>query len=285
MSRPGTVTPIRRDLRFALPQGRIRDWHGGGRHVTHFYNALSLLFPAGERFFIHSVRHYKGSIRSRELRRAASAFIGQEAIHGREHNAYNRLLDRGGLPARRLETEIERLLAIAQRLLPPSWQLTATIALEHFTAILADQLLRDPRQLGGSEPAFRNLWRWHALEETEHKAVAFDIWNEIASPGLRGYLQRILGMTVMSVLFAGAVAVLTAALTESDPKARRQTGGYIKLARYLLGQPGLVRRGFGDWLRYFERAFHPWQHDNRFLLRRAADIAAEARDGALRATA
>lgn len=47
---PVSVMPVRRDLRFDLPVERATDWHGQGSQVSHFFNALSLLFPAGERF-------------------------------------------------------------------------------------------------------------------------------------------------------------------------------------------------------------------------------------------
>ncbi len=50
------------------------------------------------------------------------------------------------------------------------------MALEHFTAILAHQLLADPRHLEGAEKETADLWRWHAVEEIEHKGVAYDTW-------------------------------------------------------------------------------------------------------------
>ncbi|MCA3859791.1 MAG: metal-dependent hydrolase, partial [Burkholderia sp.] len=83
------MMPVRRDIRFALPPERARDWHVQGVPVTHFMNALSLLFPAGERFFMDSVRNYRDQIEDPELKKQVIGFIGQEAMHTREHIEYN----------------------------------------------------------------------------------------------------------------------------------------------------------------------------------------------------
>jgi predicted metal-dependent hydrolase len=93
------MMPVRRDLRFNLPQERACDWHVQGSHVTHFFNALSLLFPAGERFFMDSVRNYRDQIDDPVLKKQVLGFIGQEAMHTREHVEYNDLLQEAGLPA------------------------------------------------------------------------------------------------------------------------------------------------------------------------------------------
>jgi len=90
------MMPVRRDLRFNLPPERACDWHAQGSHVTHFFNALSLLFPAGERFFMDSVRHYRDDIDDPVLKKQVLGFIGQEAMHTREHVEYNDLLQQAG---------------------------------------------------------------------------------------------------------------------------------------------------------------------------------------------
>ena len=95
------MMPIRRDLRFVLSPERACDWHQEGSHVTHFFNALSLLFPAGERFFMDSVRNYRDRIDDPVLKKQVLGFIGQEAMHTREHIEYNDLLQNARLPAAR----------------------------------------------------------------------------------------------------------------------------------------------------------------------------------------
>ena len=272
------MMPVRRDYRFKLPAGRLRDWHRGSVPVSQFFNALSVFFPVGERFFISSVRHYRGGIRSAELRRAVTAFIGQEAMHGREHEAYNRLLADAGQPAAAFEHLVGNLLGLLQKTTPASWQLSATIALEHFTAILADRLLDDRGMLDGADSAFRSLWLWHALEETEHKAVAYDVWREAMGDDAAAYSVRCGGMLLTSGAFVALVLGFSAVLIENDlaeqPGGRRRLAAYRALAVFLLGQGGLMRSGFPAWLDYFRGDFHPWQHDNRALLLRLPEVTA-----------
>ncbi|MGH8540879.1 MAG: metal-dependent hydrolase, partial [Stenotrophobium sp.] len=252
--------PVRRDLRFDLPAARIGDWHGSGAHVAHFFNALSIFFPAGERFFIHSVRHYRDRVTDPELQKAITAFIGQEAMHGREHEQYNELLAQAGLPIQRMEGRVNKILEWGKKKLPAISQLSATIALEHFTAIMADVLLSDPRVLEGADPRMAALWRWHAIEETEHKAVAFDVYRAVA-PGLRGWLLRCLIMLSTTAIFWAHTLLNYFHFT------RRDGIGFWRAAwRFLWNgfvDPGPLRRIQLPWLSYFRPGFHPWNHDNR----------------------
>lgn len=268
------MMPTRRDIRCDLPLGRVRDWHPRGAHVSHFFNALSIFFPLGERFFIASVRAYRDQIDDPELQKAVTAFIGQEAMHGREHEAYNRHLVDSLPVARRLEPVVAASLRAIQKLTPKSWQLATTLALEHHTAILADLLLRKPELLEGADPAFRRLWRWHALEETEHKAVAFDVWNAALGSGRKEQAIRAAAMVWISLGFVSLIAAFTAALAETDPGARRKPRGYLALLRFLFGKGGMYRGTWTAWRDYFARDFHPWQHDNRALLAQADEIVA-----------
>src|SRR6266404_2121710 len=113
----------RRDLRFEdIEQSDLRTWHPEGLHVAHFFNALSLFFPEGESFFIHSVRHFADRIRSPRLRRDVEGFVGQEAMHGREHRRYNRALAAAGLPAEQLERALVRRLTFLRSAASPEDQ-------------------------------------------------------------------------------------------------------------------------------------------------------------------
>lgn len=266
------MQPTRRDLHFHLPAERINDWHVSGRHVSHYFNSLSLFFPVGERFFIDSVRHYRERITDPELKRAVTAFIGQEAMHGREHEDYNALMQSAGAPAEQLERIVIRLLGAIQRYLPPFMCLSATIALEHFTAILADVLLREPRLLKGSEPHFENLWYWHALEETEHKAVAYDVWCTVMRPGPASYVSRVVGLLIATALLMSLNFYFYLRVVARDPRARWNLRGWLQLLNFQFISPGGLRRILPSWLSYFRPGFHPWQHDNRKYLERLAGL-------------
>lgn len=264
------MMPIRRDIRFALPPERACDWHVEGVPVTHFFNALSLLFPAGERFFMDSVRHYRDRIDDPELQKQVLGFIGQEAMHTREHVEYNDLLEAAGLPANKLDARLRSILNVARKVLPPALQLAQTVALEHYTAMLADMLLADTsNRIDGSVEGYKQMWLWHALEETEHKSVSFDVWNRVIEPGPARYLMRTGTMLATTVLFWLIVFDFHVRLMWRD---RRRAGAYRgqwRLIRFLFGPRHGVFLGIAlEWLRFFKPGFHPWNHDNRVHLER-----------------
>jgi predicted metal-dependent hydrolase len=148
--------------------------------TSHVIAALSSVFPDGEDFFVRSVRRYRDRITDPELKRQVSGFIGQEAMHGREHRAFNDRLAELGYPTKRIERMTRRMLTSRERIMSDASNLALTAALEHFTATLAELVLTDAdvrRRMG--DPAVRDLFVWHALEEAEHKAVAFDVYRAI----------------------------------------------------------------------------------------------------------
>ncbi|MGB1580403.1 MAG: metal-dependent hydrolase, partial [Nevskiales bacterium] len=104
------MLPIRRDLSFDLPAEKMTSWHPDGKHMSHFMNTLSIFFPVGERFFIDSVRYYrdKGIITDERLKKAITAFIGQEAMHGREHEEYNQAYADAGFEVKEMEAVVTR---------------------------------------------------------------------------------------------------------------------------------------------------------------------------------
>ncbi len=273
------MQPIRRDLHFAIPKDRVCNWHPEGAHITQFFNTLSLFFPRGERFFIDSVRRYRDDIEDPELKAAVIGFIGQEAMHSREHREYNETLAEAGLPAHELDRITTRLLDWFRDNTPADMQLSATIALEHWTAMLADVLLNNPDVLEGAQEDFARMWRWHALEETEHKAVAYDVYDKFVGRGLKAYLMRTSGLVTSTLMFWGLVFWFHIRMINADPSAKKEghLRGYGKILRFLfLRRPGVFLRCFKPWLDYFKPGFHPWQHDNRHFLAQIDELQAEA---------
>ena len=269
------MTPIRRDFSFALDPKKALRWHPEGAHVTQFFNALSLFFPVGERFFIQAVRNYRDQLKNPELQKAATGFIGQEAMHGREHEIYNRYIADAGMPIAEYEAFVARLLKWIQNNSTKEMQLSATIALEHLTALLGESLLADDRITAGADPAYRRMWRWHALEETEHKAVAFDVWRAVMGKSPREYLLRSGGMVVAMLIFWPLVARYHVGFMAADKQARGHVRGYAHLLNWLFGTPGGLRRVIPAWFDYFRPGFHPWDHDNRHFLHELESLEAE----------
>ena len=269
------MIPIRRDLRFALPPERASDWHAFGSHVTHYFNALSLLFPAGERYFMDSVRYYRDQITDPVLKKQVLGFIGQEAMHTREHIEYNDLLQASGLPAHKLDRKLAAFLNFNRKILPPSFQLAMTVALEHYTAMLAGLLLEDETRIAGSVEGYAQMWTWHALEETEHKSVSYDVWNTVVKPGPARYLLRTGTMLATTVVFWLIVFDYHVRLMIADRKRGGHLRGLWEVVKFLYGpRHGVFPRIALEWLRFFKPGFHPWDHDNRAQLSRIDGLVA-----------
>lgn len=232
--------------------------------LSHLGATLSSVFPDGEDFFVRSVRHYRDQITDPELRKQVAGFIGQEAVHGREHRAFNRRLSELGYPTRVYERITRRSLGLRERVAPPSSNLAATAALEHFTATLAELLLSDEearRMLG--DPAVANLFLWHALEESEHKAVAFDVYRAVGG----GERMRVVTMVLMRFTFVLAMALGVGASLAGDRRTYRR--GELRRSWRRFRRSPLARREVWQRLRDYDRSdFHPDDHDTEELVRR-----------------
>ena len=258
-----SITP--RDRRFAREVKPAHWWHGGDPFATAFYNALSSTFPKGEAFFVEAVRNHREGA-SPKLAEEIKGFTTQEAIHSREHDAFNRRAADAGYDLGKLEAQVEKRLAIT-RDKPKIVSLAATMGLEHFTAILAHELLSDPRHLEGADPEAAALWRWHAVEEIEHKAVAYDTWLHATRHWSRWKRWKVKAK-VMIYITRNFVVDRTAGALE----LMRQDGvtglrAWSSLFWHLWVRPGMFRKIAGAWLKFFLPGFHPWNEDDRELLR------------------
>ncbi len=267
------VDPIRRNLKFGLPKDQALSWNPAGLHVTQFFNTLSIFFPAGERFFIQSVRNYRKEIVGDELKEQISAFIGQEGFHTREHEEYNEALVAAGMPVEAMDKLVVNLLELVKKT-PRSFQLAATVALEHLTAVLGDVLLRNDTLLEQVEPHFSAVWRWHAIEETEHKAVCFDAYEQVMGKGVQAYGLRVAAFLIANLLFWSLyVPFYTVMVAKGGGLLKLK--GWGKVLNLTLGRPGVLRRALPDWLDFFRPGFHPWMHDNRHFLDQAEALVNE----------
>ncbi|WP_420464763.1 metal-dependent hydrolase [Panacagrimonas sp.] len=284
-----SVMPTRRDLNFPLPAERVHDWVGDGQgsvHFTHLMNTMSLVIPVGERFFIDAVRHYRDQIQDPELKKAATAFIGQEAMHGREHDEYNAKMFERLPSAAVFEKRVKKLLDLFAQNTSPAFRLSGTIALEHLTAIMADGLLKEPRIAADAEPGYLALWKWHALEETEHKGVAYDVWEATQGRGLKAYTIRAFGLVLATTIFWAMVLPHYANFVRQEGKLS-DVKGWRSFYKMAIGEVGFLRKMVRPWFAYFRPDFHPWDDDNSHYLegieqfsapyaRRAAPLAAAA---------
>ncbi|XEG71516.1 metal-dependent hydrolase [Pseudomonas sp. abacavir_1] len=250
-----------RHMDFELPDPLPRHWHGGDAFKSHLFDAMSVLFPDGERFFIDSVRNFREQIADPLLKEQIRGFIGQEGHHSREHLVYSQRLKDQGYDITRIEKLAQARIRYTQKKFSTRRQLAATAALEHITAIMANGLLTNPRTLEGAEPVMQRLWRWHALEETEHKAVAFDVYNQVC--GSRRLLRRAMVMaTFFFVLdtFRGLVHMLKRDGLLWNWRVWRDG------LKWSWGKDGVFRPLLREYRDFFSKDFHPWQHNNLDLL-------------------
>jgi predicted metal-dependent hydrolase len=258
-----TITP--RDLRLDREASHPRWWHGGDPVATAYFNALSASFPQGETFFIEAVRRYRDHGDAR-LQAQIQAFIQQEAAHTREHVAFNKLIKNAGYDTTAMDGETRRRLDIA-RSRHPLAQLAITVALEHFTAIMAHSLLTTKNPLPGAPLEVLRLWQWHAIEELEHKAVAYDTFLAVTrelSPFKRWAL-RCHVMLLISAQFWHTNFERMADFFRQDGINTART--WWRVFTYLCFEPGVMRIIFLPYLSFFRPGFHPWNHDDSALIR------------------
>src|SRR3954453_1965145 len=257
------ITP--RDRRFGREAATPRLWHGGRVEATAIYNALSATFPIGEAYFVESVRKFRDGAPAK-LAEEIKGFTTQEVIHSREHDAFNKRAADAGYDLSKLEQRVAERLEITKSR-PPIVNVAATMALEHFTATVAHELLANPRHLAGAEAETADLWRWHAVEEIEHKAVAYDTWLFATRHWTRWKRWKVKAK-VMLYVTRNFVVDRTAGSLE----LMRQDGvtgleAWARLLNYLWVWPGMFRKIAGAWFKFFLPGFHPWNEDDRYLLR------------------
>ena len=272
------VSPIRvRKFDMGPDAATPRYWFEDDPFMTHFFNAISSMFPEGERFFIRAVRNFKNEVTTPELSVQVGDFVRQEAQHFKEHDNHIALLEAQGYGVLATYNRFaERGLKWTSEKMP-RFALATTVATEHITAVLADQVLcNDERWLKPMVPEMRRLWRWHAIEESEHKAVAFDVYQECLEQGrARSVWFRRAAMLYVLLTFFAETFVRHSALLIKD---RQFTPRVLwRGSKLLWGRDGLLRSFHPHLWQFFRRDFHPWQHNNSALVEQAlADL---RRDG------
>jgi predicted metal-dependent hydrolase len=260
-----TITP--RDRRFGRDAPTKRWWLGGNPYGSALYDALSVTFPKGEAFFVESVRAFRHGAPDK-LAAEIKAFTTQEVMHSREHVQFNRRAVEAGYDFSRLEENVDMRLAVSKTR-PPAVNLAATMALEHFTAILAHELLKDPRHLAGADAESANLWRWHSIEEIEHKGVAYDTWLYATRDWPR-FKRWSVKARVMLYVTRNFVVDRTAGgldlLAQDGITGPRAWAGLLWHAWI---RPGMFRKILGAWSAFFLPGFHPWKIDDRALIAKA----------------
>lgn len=246
---------LRQDWNQDLP----KYWNDGSPFMTHIMNAMSITFPDGERFFIDSVKYYKDRITDPQLQQEVAEFVKQEIWHGHAHNEYNKWLTSKDINVNQ-PLHLKLLAWMCSK--SPKSQLATTVCLEHITATVSSNTLRNRTFYRNMHEHFGQIWFWHAIEEVEHKAVTMDVWDSIFSSrkGLRTT------MVIATIVFWYNLLTTTCRLLRADKqlwKWRTLTDAWY----FLFDKNGMIRGPFKLWLNFFRKDFHPNDHDDTLLLK------------------
>lgn len=259
------VDLVVRNPNFDFPRQLPKYWYGNDPFMTHHLTAFSIVFGIAEHFVITGVRNYKDQIQDAKLKKEASQFIGQEAFHSKEHAKLNRLLYNQGFAwMPKVEQSMNILLGIFLKILPKRFLLASTAAIEHMTTLFGRHALQNPEvAVDPIVPEVRELFRWHAYEELEHKAVCFDVNEAIPGPSyiLRVALMPLVLAIGLSSIFLVHILLLAADGRLLDLKMWRK--GFYQLWNKDNGVLGSQAKHLRE---FFRRDFHPWNHDDRPLL-------------------
>ncbi len=248
-----------RQLDFRLSEEMPRWVYADNGTATMFLVVLSGIFPPGETFFVNSVKHFADRVTDPRLRAQVAGFIGQEVIHGREHDRLNDVFRDRGIDVDAAERAVRAGLAVLS-LLPARQQLACTAHMEHFTALLAEQLLDHDSFRGHIHDELSDLWLWHALEELEHKAVSYDVYDTVGN----SHLERILAELFVTAAI-GPAAVAGWAWLVMSQGLWREPRDVREGIRLVLGRGGFVRSVLDRMPLFHRRDFHPAKHDTTAL--------------------
>lgn len=258
---PQDVAIKPRHLHFDVADILQTDWFAGDAFKTAYFNALSMTFPVGETLFIDAVRAFRDQVKDPDLKQEIRGFIGQEALHTREHKAYNKAFCERGYDHDWMQNRMEFRKKLVEKRLGHMGCLAFTVAAEHFTAILADEILKNPEWMQGIDPRMQALWRWHAVEEIEHKSVAFDVYKTV---GGTTRMRRVM-MVLLTIQLNVSLFLYTTHMLKRDGQLWKWST-FKSAMKFLYGRKGLYTTVLGKYLGFFKKSFSPWQEDNRELI-------------------
>ena len=260
---PDGVTIQPRNMNFELEKSLATEWADNDPFLTAVFNAMSMSFPSGERNFIDSVRHYQDRITDEKLLNDVKGFYKQEGIHSREHRKYNKILcEQRGYDYDDLESVFLRRIEMGNNdpRITPRVILASTVSVEHFTASFGESLL-EGRILKNIDGPIGKLWQWHALEELEHKSVAFDVYEQIG--GSHEMRTRVMRLAMVTLL----IDTLRVTFKILRHDKQMWTWSTLKgLSKFLFSKTGFIRAHVPAYKDFFRKDFHPWDRDNRDLL-------------------
>lgn len=245
----------RKDLDFGLDENTPKYWHSNDPFKTRIHDALQSTFPEGERYFISCIRAFRDRIKDPKLQHEVKEFTVQEAQHGIAHTTYNKLLEKQGMPMERLLAFHKDKTRGDEKRFSPEFNLALTASFEHFTALLADAYFSRKETTAGMDPKMKALFAWHAIEEMEHRSVAFNVMQSVAKVG---YFKRSYAMIYGTWMVMYFMFSLSDEMLKADGFSKWQRRKmFFKNLNWMFGYKGILSSFTPSLLRYFKPGFHP----------------------------
>ncbi len=219
-----------------------------------FMAQLSATFPVGEAEFLNSVKNYRKDIKNEKLLKQVKGFIGQEGHHSHQHEKINQELDRLGYDTNSIHMLLKALIENKVKKMSNKFRLAYTVSAEHFTAVMAEYAMTDPRFLANMEKPMQDLLYWHAVEEIEHKAVAFDVYME--QEGDVKYLHKVMKFLIITLHFRMTRYTLKMVFKSGHWKSWSEFKSFMS---WTFGKEGLWRSLRKPYREFFNEGFHPWE--------------------------
>lgn len=248
---------VRRDLDFKLHEVP-RFWFGNDPFKTRMFDALSLTFPDGERYFIESVRLFRDKIQDDDLKQRVADFIRQEAQHGIAHDVMNNLMQQQGMPVERFTTLLKKIFKFELTKRSPQYNIAMTAAAEHMTALMADAFYSQKATLADAHPYVRALLAWHAIEEMEHRDVAFDVMKSVGE--VPEHLRKSALAVTTILMFGFTLYRANIMLTHDGFKTKTRLKMFAQGLPWLFGRQGVLSSMVTPYLQWYKADFHPNQH-------------------------
>lgn len=248
---------VRSNLDFKLADVP-RYWFAGDPFLTRMFDALSLTFPDGERYFIQSVRLFRDQIQDPDLKQRVADFIRQEAQHGIAHDKMNQVMKDQGMPVDQFIQRLNKVFKFELKYRSPQYNIAMTAAAEHLTALMAETFYGEKDTLQDAHPYVRALFAWHAIEEMEHRDVAFDVMQQV---GNVPEVTRKMALVLTTGLMFGFTLYRANVMLRCDGFNRTQRLKMnVRGLQWLFGKQGKLRKMQSQYRDWFKPDFHPSQH-------------------------
>lgn len=234
---------------------------------THFVNSLHVIFPEGERFFIRSLQKVVPNIVDEDILSQIKLFSGQEGAHAHQHMRFWKALKAQGFDIDayakfyrtvcydQIEATIYKIYGEEEG---AKLCLAVTAALEHYTSMLAEVVFEHQDNWANLPEEMRHLLYWHASEEIEHKAVAYNVLTHVDD----SYSLRVKGMIIATTLLWSFTFVgMGMFLFQDREKKFLQWPSHAWDFVRTIGHPAVKKFG-QQWIKFFDKDFHPDQIEN-----------------------